>query len=729
MLPLRPLDGRSADDERVPDAAFREPSLVLTEGRHRHLRPHRAVGDARARIAPRVGMGLRPMDRREEVVTRSRRARDHFEEVSSLGAVVAEHDEDGVLVLADLLEVVYEPADVEVEVLHHAGVELHLLAENGPARRCQHDGIRNKPHSLGELRARGHCPLHPVVLASSPWSITAVESPDGRARRGLPGLPRNVVALGVVSLLTDVSTEMIVPVLPLFVVSVLGASPAGLGVIEGVAESTAALMRLGSGWLSDRIGQAQAVPALRLRHLGRGQGRAGAGALVADGAGAALRRPRRQGPAQPAARRAHRRLGRAAPPRARLRLPPRARHAGRGHRAAGGLRAAERLPGRLPAHLPALGGAGRRSRSWCSRRSCGRAAARRRPRARRSSPQARGMGGAVPPLPASRPGSSRSPTRAPPSCCCWPRTARTARASRARSVTLVYLLYNLVYAALSWPVGELSDRIGRRPHPARGLPALRRPLRPAGVARGRRHDRGRLRPAGGAQRAARGLAAQHAGRPGGARRSAARPTGSTTPWWARRCCPPASSPGVLWERLGPRATLAVDAAARAAGGGCSSRCCCRRAASTVTAMATLRELGEFEVIRRLTAARGAEPAGAAAAGVVVDSGDDAAVLRPGAGHGPGGHDRRLRGGRALPAGVVSRRGRARGAAGAREPERPGGDGRHAALGAALDRGAARERGRGPGGVPVGARGRAARGGRGAGGGEPHRGGRAPSGTR
>ena len=154
--PLGPLDGRSADDERVPDTAFREPALVLAEGRHRHLRPHRAVADVRARIAPRVGMGLRPIDRREEVVTRARRARDHLEEVGSLGAVVAEHDEDRVLVLADLLEVVDEPADVEVEVLHHSGVELHLLAEDGPARRSQHDGIGNEPHPLGELRARGH---------------------------------------------------------------------------------------------------------------------------------------------------------------------------------------------------------------------------------------------------------------------------------------------------------------------------------------------------------------------------------------------------------------------------------------------------------------------------------------------------------------------------------------------------------------------------------------------
>src|SRR5262249_57738741 len=42
---------------------------------------------------------------------------------------------------------------------------------------------------------------------------------------------------------------------PLFVTTVLGASPIGLGLIEGVAESTASVLRIGSGWLSDRIGQ------------------------------------------------------------------------------------------------------------------------------------------------------------------------------------------------------------------------------------------------------------------------------------------------------------------------------------------------------------------------------------------------------------------------------------------------------------------------------------------
>jgi len=67
------------------------------------------------------------------------------------------------------------------------------------------------------------------------------------------GITRNVLVLGLVSLLTDVSSEMIYPLLPLFLVSVLGAGPAFLGAIEGVAESTAALLKLVSGVVSDRV--------------------------------------------------------------------------------------------------------------------------------------------------------------------------------------------------------------------------------------------------------------------------------------------------------------------------------------------------------------------------------------------------------------------------------------------------------------------------------------------
>jgi MFS family permease len=67
------------------------------------------------------------------------------------------------------------------------------------------------------------------------------------------GITGNVLVLGLVSLLTDVSSEMIYPLLPLFLTGVLGAGPAFLGVIEGVAESTAALLKLVSGHFSDRV--------------------------------------------------------------------------------------------------------------------------------------------------------------------------------------------------------------------------------------------------------------------------------------------------------------------------------------------------------------------------------------------------------------------------------------------------------------------------------------------
>jgi MFS family permease len=66
-------------------------------------------------------------------------------------------------------------------------------------------------------------------------------------------LPRTVIALTAVSLLTDASSEMIFPLLPLFLSSVLGASATALGAIEGAAESVAAFLKLASGAWSDRL--------------------------------------------------------------------------------------------------------------------------------------------------------------------------------------------------------------------------------------------------------------------------------------------------------------------------------------------------------------------------------------------------------------------------------------------------------------------------------------------
>jgi MFS family permease len=67
------------------------------------------------------------------------------------------------------------------------------------------------------------------------------------------GLTRNVIILGAVSLLNDGASEMIYPLLPAFLTAVLGAGPAALGIIEGIAEATASLLKLYSGYLSDRV--------------------------------------------------------------------------------------------------------------------------------------------------------------------------------------------------------------------------------------------------------------------------------------------------------------------------------------------------------------------------------------------------------------------------------------------------------------------------------------------
>src|SRR6059036_3190209 len=75
------------------------------------------------------------------------------------------------------------------------------------------------------------------------------------ARVNKPRLPlgRNVIALAVVSFFTDVSSEMIYPLLPAFLTMTLGASASFVGAIEGAAESTAALLKLASGWWSDHV--------------------------------------------------------------------------------------------------------------------------------------------------------------------------------------------------------------------------------------------------------------------------------------------------------------------------------------------------------------------------------------------------------------------------------------------------------------------------------------------
>lgn len=69
------------------------------------------------------------------------------------------------------------------------------------------------------------------------------------------GISRNVLVLGVVSFLTDVSSEMVFPIIPLFLSSILGAGKEVIGLIEGVADSIASLLDIFFGYWSDRSGR------------------------------------------------------------------------------------------------------------------------------------------------------------------------------------------------------------------------------------------------------------------------------------------------------------------------------------------------------------------------------------------------------------------------------------------------------------------------------------------
>jgi len=91
-------------------------------------------------------------------------------------------------------------------------------------------------------------------------------------------VPRNVVMLGFVSMLTDVSSEMVATVLPLYLVFTLGASPLALGAIDGTYRGAAALVQVASGFVSDRWRRPKEVAG-----AGYGLSAVGKVALVAAG--------------------------------------------------------------------------------------------------------------------------------------------------------------------------------------------------------------------------------------------------------------------------------------------------------------------------------------------------------------------------------------------------------------------------------------------------------------
>jgi MFS family permease len=72
----------------------------------------------------------------------------------------------------------------------------------------------------------------------------------------------NIILLGLVSLFTDISTQMVYPILPLYLTAVMGASPAIIGIIEGIAESLASIVKLFSGIIADKHGHKKRLAVL-----------------------------------------------------------------------------------------------------------------------------------------------------------------------------------------------------------------------------------------------------------------------------------------------------------------------------------------------------------------------------------------------------------------------------------------------------------------------------------
>lgn len=93
---------------------------------------------------------------------------------------------------------------------------------------------------------------------------TTIEQSTGAQHlpNGLRAIPGSIWALGFVSMFADISSEMIHSLLPVFLVSVLGASALAVGLIEGIAESTALITKIFSGTLSDYLGRRKFLTAL-----------------------------------------------------------------------------------------------------------------------------------------------------------------------------------------------------------------------------------------------------------------------------------------------------------------------------------------------------------------------------------------------------------------------------------------------------------------------------------
>ncbi|MFJ3215860.1 MFS transporter [Kitasatospora sp. NPDC086801] len=102
---------------------------------------------------------------------------------------------------------------------------------------------------------------------TAPASATETPGRRGAALRAVPG---TVLALGTVSLVTDISSEMVTAVLPLYLLTGLGLSPLGFGLLDGIQNGFSALVRLAGGHLADRRGRDGAARHKTVAALGYG---------------------------------------------------------------------------------------------------------------------------------------------------------------------------------------------------------------------------------------------------------------------------------------------------------------------------------------------------------------------------------------------------------------------------------------------------------------------------
>jgi MFS family permease len=112
--------------------------------------------------------------------------------------------------------------------------------------------VRNQKKRVAQRTKTDTIDGHELTVIDSRNGVRMNHDSQARSVQLRTLLPRTVVILGVVSLLNDAASEMITPLLPVFLTATLGAGPAIVGLVEGLAEATASVLKLVSGRLADR---------------------------------------------------------------------------------------------------------------------------------------------------------------------------------------------------------------------------------------------------------------------------------------------------------------------------------------------------------------------------------------------------------------------------------------------------------------------------------------------